>query len=51
MHDAFQLVSILKKHYDIYNPILVKLEGYDSINHRVETLIKVYVLKVNTNSA
>tara|TARA_R110002051_G_scaffold86498_2_gene152351 strand:- start:7817 stop:10084 length:2268 start_codon:yes stop_codon:yes gene_type:complete len=50
MQDEFHLISILKKHYNINNPTITNLEGYDSLNYKIETSTKSYVLKIYTNS-
>ncbi|WP_339654320.1 aminotransferase class III-fold pyridoxal phosphate-dependent enzyme [uncultured Maribacter sp.] len=50
MDKKLQLVSILKIHYNINDPLITKLEGYDSTNFKIETKGEIYVLKVYDNS-
>lgn len=50
MVEELHLNSIIKQYYDIENPTLTKLEGYDSINFKITTSNESYVLKVYSNS-
>ena len=46
-----QLVTILRKQYNIENPTIEKLEGYDSTNFKIKTANEIFVLKIYTHSA
>ena len=45
-----QIKSILEHHFDITDATVTKMEGYDSINYRVESTKGTYVLKENSYS-
>ncbi len=42
-----KIQKILKLHYAISNATISKLEGYDSINYKIETENQIFVLKQN----
>ena len=51
MAEELQLVSILNTYYNITQPKIDKLEGYDSINFKIEYKGETFVLKVYDDSA
>ena len=51
MKEILPIADILNIHYNIDKPSISKLEGYDSINYKITSVDKSYVLKVYSNSS
>ena len=40
------IIKVLQKHFDILNPTLSGMEGYESRNYKIECADACYVLKM-----